>query len=314
MRTVLHVARWMERNVHERRAHLLGGRDGERLGPNHQSEKLLSGEPIHFTAAINERGMSRYLKFIFIALALPALYGFDPFRSSNRNTEEGNAKLGAGKLKEALDYYEKAVKEAPDEPGAHYNLGLALSGMGQFDRAREELLKATMAPDRALRAKSFYNLGNVHFEQKRYKDAVAAYTRSMQLNPSHRAAKWNLELALRKVQEEKKEEEKKKKEEEKKKKNQQKDKKDKKDNKDNKDNKDKKDDKEQKDKQQKPQPKKDQKQQPEKKEPQRKEEPKPQNQQMEDVLNALDRNDKNLQRKRARMIMGTDNRRPEKDW
>jgi Ca-activated chloride channel homolog len=259
-------------------------------------------------------GLRRFCAdLIPLLLLAPLLCGFDLFRSSNTNVEEGNAKLGAGKLKEALEYYEKAAKELPDEPGVHYNLGIALHQLGQFDRARQELLKGTAAADPVLKERSFYNLGNVLLEQKKYKEAVAAYTRALQLSPSHHAAKWNLELALRKQQEE----EKKKKEEEKKKKKDQK-----KDNKkDGKQQKDQKDDKGQSKKQ--PEPKKDQGKQQQGKKQQKQDprradkqqpKPRPDQQQMNDVLNALDRSDRNLQRQRARAMMGQGVPRPVKDW
>jgi Ca-activated chloride channel homolog len=250
-----------------------------------------------------------------LLLLAPLLCGFDLFRSSNTNVEEGNAKLGAGKLKEALAYYEKAAKELPDEPGVHYNLGIALYQLGQFDRARQELLKGTAATDAGLKEKSFYNLGNVLFEQKKFKEAVAAYTRALQLSPGHVAAKWNLELALRRQQEE----EKKKKEEEKKKKEEEK-KKEKKDGKQQKDGQQK-DDKGQAGKQ--PEPKKDQGKQQQGKKQQKQDprrankqqpRPRPDQQQMNDVLNALDRSDRNLQRQRARAMMGQGVPRPVKDW
>ena len=251
----------------------------------------------------------RELRYVVLLLLVPLLCGFDPFRSSNRNIEEGNAKLGAGKIKEALEHYEKAAKELPDEPGVHYNLGIAQYQLGQLDKAREALLRGTVATDPDLKAKSFYNLGNVLLEQKKYKEAVSAYVRSLLLKPAHRPSKWNLELALRRLQEE----EKKKKEEEKKQKKDQK-----KDNK--KDKKDSKDQKDGKQSQPKQQENKDKQQQgkKQKQEPRRAEKdkpkPKPDEQQMQDVLNALDRNDRTLQRQRARRMMGQGMPRVIKDW
>jgi len=244
-----------------------------------------------------------------LLLAAPLLCAFDPFRSTNSHVEEGNAKLGAGKLKEALEHYEKAAKELPDEPGVQYNLGIARFQLGQLDPARQALVKATTAGDRDLRAKAFYNLGNVQLEQKQYKAAVGSYVRSLQLQPGHRASKWNLELALRKQ----KEEEKKKKEQEKK--DQQKKKDQKKDGK-------------QDQKQDKADQKKDQREA-QKKQPDRKKDQQKQQQQqqarkdqgrpkpppeMDSVLDALDRNDRNLQKQRARLQTGGDLPRPSKDW
>jgi tetratricopeptide (TPR) repeat protein len=264
-----------------------------------------------------------------VLLALvPLLWGFDPFHSSNGAVEEGNAKLGARKFKEALEHYDKAGKELPDHPGVQYNRGIALSRLGQLDKAREALVKGTLARDRRLRAKSFYNLGNVLMEQKKYEEAAEAFKSSLRLNHRHLASKWNLELALRMIEKKKKEEEKKKKEEEKKKKDK-KDDQDKQD-KQNQQNQQDKQDKQDKQKDQ-AQQKKDQKEseqqdkqdeqqdkkkgQQQKPQPSSKDKPKPSpsKKRMNAVLDALDRNDKNLQRRRAKM-QRRGFHRPVKDW
>ena len=254
------------------------------------------------------------LLFLLLLCATPLLFGFDPFRSSNTQVEEGNAKLGAGKIKEALEHYEKAAKELPDEPGVQYNLGIARFQLGQLEPARQALAKAATAADPSLKAKALYNLGNAQLELKHYAEAVQAYTRTLQLDPQHLSSKWNLELALRRL----KEEEKKKKEEEKKKKKDQKDQKDQKG-----DQKDQKGDQKQQDQQkQQPPDQKDQKQQGKGRQPpqqqasqdKNKSKAKPEAQEMDSVLDALDRSDRNLQRQRARSFLGGGLPRPVKDW
>ena len=236
---------------------------------------------------------NRLKRYLLLALCLPVLYGFDPFNTSNANIEKGNVKLKAGKIKEALALYDRAVKDLPDEAGVHYNRGIALHRLGKYKEARDALLKGTMATDPALKAKSFYNLGNAHYKLKRFKDAAAAYKRSLRLSSRHQPSKWNLELALRKIREKKKKEDKKKK-------------KGKKNDKKKKQSKKKKDD---------PGKKKKQQQQKKKDKSQAKNEPKKKREKkrMNSVLDALDRNDKNLQKKRARIKAGR-RRPPEKDW
>ncbi len=241
--------------------------------------------------------MNRRLRSLWpLLLCLPVLYGFDPFSTSNGNVEQGNARLKAGKIKEALQLYDRAAKELPDEAGVHYNRGIALHRLGKYKKAREALLKGTAALDPGLKARAFYNLGNAHFKLKGYKDAVAAYMRALQLTPGHRPSKWNLELALRKIQEKKKKDKKNKKNKKKKKK----DKKNKKNNKKKKDDPGNKKNKDRKKKKDKSQPKDDPKKRKDKK-------------RMNSVLDALDRKDKNLQKRRAR-VKGGRRRKPEKDW
>ena len=119
------------------------------------------------------------LPLLALLLLAPLLVGFDPFRTSNGNVEQGNARLKEGKVKEALEAYNEAAKELPEEQGVQYNRGVALHKLGRFDEARQALLKATTSADRALKAKSFYNLGNAYLSLKKPKDAIGAYVRSL---------------------------------------------------------------------------------------------------------------------------------------
>jgi len=231
-----------------------------------------------------------------LALALlavaPLLFGFKLFESRNRDVEQGNAALQAGKPEDALAHYDKAVAKLPAEAGVHFDRGAALYALSRFEEAGQEFLRATEGQDEGLKAAAFRSLGNALAKQEKHKDAVAAYKRALALRPDDKAAKWNLEIALRKQKEE---EEKKKKDEDKK---DDKDKdKDKKDDKD-KDKQDKKDDKD-KDKQEKqPQP-----QKPEENQPER----------IQEMLKNIEANPKNLERERARM-RAVRRGPPARDW
>jgi tetratricopeptide (TPR) repeat protein len=265
------------------------------------------------------------LGWTVLLLLLPLLCGFEPFRSRNSEVQQGNEKLKSGKVKEALKLYDQAAKELPDDKGVHYNRGIALYRLGKFDEARQALSRATGSQDRSLKKRAFYNMGNALYQQKKYKDAVDAYRHALRVDPNHRPSKWNLELALRKIREE----EKKKKQDEKKKKDNKQDQKNK-DNKSNnqkqsddkkqQDNKQQDDKKQQQKQQQKKKQKKDkqsnkQKQQQKQQQRKRAKQAPPKQQQMRRALDALDKSDKNLQRRRLRLLYGGGRRRPpDKDW
>src|SRR5262249_11046997 len=53
-----------------------------------------------------------------------------------------------------------------------------------------------------LKADSYYNMGNALFRQERWREALDAYKHALGLRPDDRRAKWNLELALRRLQKE----------------------------------------------------------------------------------------------------------------
>jgi len=253
------------------------------------------------------------------ALALwPLLSGFGVLERRNAEVEQGNAALKAGKPDEALSHYDKAAAALPVDAGVHFNRGAALYGLSRFEEAGEEFLRATQGADPALKASAFRHLGNAFAKKEKFKESIEAYKRALALRPDDQEAKWNLEIALRKQEEEKKKQE-----------QQDKDKKDQQ-NKDDKNeqNKDKKEDqkKDQKDKQDKQdqkQDKQDQKQEPQKpdeksadKQPQPQpdqQQPDQQQKEIEAVLGNLERSSKSLEQERAR-LRAVRRRPPAKDW
>ena len=238
-------------------------------------------------------------RMMLLAPLLPFLMAFDPLTSSNREVEQGNERMKAGKAEEALGFYDKAVAKLPNDPGAHFDRGAALYALSRFEEAGQEFLRATEAKDGALKASAFYNLGNAFFKKDKFKEAVEAYKRAMTLDPRDARAKWNLEIALRKQKDE----------EEKKKKDQDKNKDDKKDQDKNKDDKGK-DQKKPDQPQKKDGDKEQDKKPPEEKPP----EPKPgEEQEIGAVLDSLERDPKELEKERAR-LRAVRRRPPAKDW
>ena len=253
-----------------------------------------------------------------LALALlavaPLLFGFKLFESRNRDVEQGNAALQAGKPEDALAHYDKAVAKLPAEAGVHFDRGAALYALSRFEEAGQEFLRATEGQDEGLKAAAFRSLGNALAKQEKHKDAVAAYKRALALRPDDKAAKWNLEIALRKQ----KEEEEKKKNDEDKKDDKDKDKQD--DKKDDKD-KDKQDDKKDNKKDDRDKDKQDDKQDKQDKSEKDKQEKQPQPEKaaenqperIQEMLKNIEANPKNLEKERARM-RAVRRGPPARDW
>jgi tetratricopeptide (TPR) repeat protein len=237
----------------------------------------------------------------------PLLVGFEPLRSKNSEVEQGNALMKSGNAEEALKHYDKAVAALPGEPGVHFDRGAALYALQRFDDAGQEFLRATEGKDGALKAQAFYNLGNAFFKKEKFKEAIEAYKRTLALDPRDEHAKWNLELALKKQQEQKdKDKDKDKDKKDDQKKDQDKDKKDQdKKDQDKKDDQKKDQDKDKKD---------DQKNQEQQKNDAAKQPPPPADeQQMNSVLDNLERSPKDLEKERAR-LRAIRRRPPAKDW
>ena len=76
---------------------------------------------------------------------------------------------------------------------ATFNLGDALYKQQKFDEAEKVFtaLAADSTRNNLDRAHSYYNLGNSLFQQKKYQEALAAYKRSLRLNPADLETKYN---------------------------------------------------------------------------------------------------------------------------
>jgi Ca-activated chloride channel family protein len=136
---------------------------------------------------------------LLLALALAGLY-----QAPNRDVALGNRLFGEGQFERALEAYDRARRALPDDLGISFNRGAALHQLGRHAEAQKELQRATEARDGRLRGSAFYNLGNTMYKMERFKEAVEAYKRALAAEPRDVRAKWNLELALRRLKEEEK--------------------------------------------------------------------------------------------------------------
>lgn len=119
----------------------------------------------------------------------------------------GNRAYRAGEYARAVERYREARASREVDPRLSYNLGTALLRLGEPDLAYERLIESLDARSPELRARAFYNLGNALIARAGADDAGAlraaldAYRRSLLLDPMRDDARWNLELAARRLKE-----------------------------------------------------------------------------------------------------------------
>ena len=108
-----------------------------------------------------------------VALAATVLLGlgFGFFLKPDPDVAKGNQLVKRGKPEEALKAYTRAEERLGRRVQLDYNRGLALFGMGKYDKARDAFLAAGGATQDALRRKSSYNLANTLYKLNRFADA-----------------------------------------------------------------------------------------------------------------------------------------------
>jgi Ca-activated chloride channel family protein len=113
------------------------------------------------------------------------------------NMRRGNHLEQKGEYEEALENYQKALVEEPDNPSIHYNIGRVLYRMGKYDEAVSEFQLGLMDKKRDFQSNVFYNIGNSQFRNGQLDPSIDAYKMSLLANPKDLEAKQNLEFCLR---------------------------------------------------------------------------------------------------------------------
>ena len=114
--------------------------------------------------------------------------------------KRGNAHYKAEAYDAALEAYQSAAENRPEDAISRYNLGTALYQKEQFEKASDEFRRSLDTVDPVHQAQGYYNLGNAQIQLNDIEGAIRSYKSALRLNPTDLDAKHNLELALEKLE------------------------------------------------------------------------------------------------------------------
>ncbi len=127
---------------------------------------------------------------------------------SKNLTWEGNKDLSENNFIEAEVDYRKAISKSDANVAAPFNLGNAYYNNNTFSEAFGRFKEAgETATAKADKHKAYHNMGNVFMKRKEYEKAVEAYKEALRNNPTDEETRYNLALAkemLKKQQDEQK--------------------------------------------------------------------------------------------------------------
>jgi Ca-activated chloride channel family protein len=123
-------------------------------------------------------------------------------QSAEKLNNEGNEAFASQEYEAALAAYHQATEDGPELAEPHYNAANAHYRLEDYEQAKQEIEQALVGKERQedLDHNSYYNLANTFFQGEQYQAAIEAYTEALRLNPDDLQAKQNLELALRRLQ------------------------------------------------------------------------------------------------------------------
>ena len=103
------------------------------------------------------------------------------------------ARLQEGDVETAIPLLEQALELAPGLARAHFFLGTALRALGRYDEALAHLeaARAQYPRDRVV----LNQIGRIHFLERRYDEAVAAFEAVLRIDPEDLQAHYNLMLS-----------------------------------------------------------------------------------------------------------------------
>lgn len=125
----------------------------------------------------------------------------------SRETNKGLKAYESGDAAQALAAFERARAARPDSALTRFNQAVGQAKTGKAPEAIETFT-ALSREKNDLGFESHYNLGNALLGAQQLPGAVAAYRDALRLRPDDPRARRNLEIALRKLQQQKKDQEK----------------------------------------------------------------------------------------------------------
>jgi Ca-activated chloride channel family protein len=119
----------------------------------------------------------------------------------SRKNAEGNALYQQKNYPGALEKYVEAQDGKSHQQELAYNLANSLYQQKKYPEALKEFERAIFTDNPSLNQKVHFNRGNAFFQMGKYEEAVESFKKTLELNPGDKDAKHNLELALKKLQE-----------------------------------------------------------------------------------------------------------------
>ncbi|MDD5440497.1 MAG: tetratricopeptide repeat protein [Candidatus Omnitrophica bacterium] len=144
-----------------------------------------------------------------IALASVSASYADSAASSVR---KGTTLYHAGRYDEAIEMYQKALGKKPDSNVILYDLGAVYYKKKKLAKAEDCFTRALITTDKEFEEKVNYNLGNVKYRQCEQAEeddvrtavghcekAIQHYKRAIELDPKDKDARYNLDVAEKKL-------------------------------------------------------------------------------------------------------------------
>jgi tetratricopeptide (TPR) repeat protein len=152
----------------------------------------------HPILGVDCRHLSRFAVFWIVFMLSSGQIWRDQL---SRKNSEGNELYQQKSYPKALDKYVQAQDGQHHQQELSYNLANTLYQQKKYAEAIKEYDKAASFGESKLKENIHYNKGNAFFQAGKFAESVESYKKALELDPNDLEAKYNLELALQKMQE-----------------------------------------------------------------------------------------------------------------
>jgi Ca-activated chloride channel family protein len=138
-----------------------------------------------------------------INIIIPAIWMLLAFFSGQAQKENalirnGNRFYKQNQMDQSQKQYQKALEKAPDNPAANYNLGNTEFRKNDFGNAVKSYdASIEHSIDKGIQEKGQYNKGVALVKDQKLEESIAAWKNALRLAPDDQEARENLEKALR---------------------------------------------------------------------------------------------------------------------
>jgi len=105
----------------------------------------------------------------------------------------------SGNFEKALEGFLKDQNKNPNNPKLKFNIASTHYKSGNYDGAFKSFSDIALSGNPELSQQSFYNLGNVAYQQGKLEEAIGFYQKALELNPQDKDAKYNLEFVRNEI-------------------------------------------------------------------------------------------------------------------
>ncbi|MBF0254496.1 MAG: tetratricopeptide repeat protein [Candidatus Omnitrophica bacterium] len=140
-------------------------------------------------------------RLLLLAVLVILTCGYD--RDVANINDEANRLFDQGKIDEAKALYEEVKTLAPESAEVRYNLANVAYNKEAYEDALKEYLALAKAKslEAKLKSHAYYNAGDAYYRMQKTDEAIEAYKKALWEDPKDEDAKFNLELLLKKKNE-----------------------------------------------------------------------------------------------------------------